>query len=852
MANLISKSSDVGLTAANGFATVEAGTGAIQQTRSAQTNTTTSYVYSSAFTGTNTKVCDGLLLFCLRNNTTGTVDVALSDDNGTTATRSVSVNASDLPVNAGWVFFKFGSTLTLDGGTDYKVGVKASVSNNATFFRNATAGNWTRLLRLTTTATAAAGDVMYIVGDLTAAGTLATRTYTMDSTASTDYGTGSDGTADNGIEIGNGGVLTYGTTASTNYYLKLSGSLNVWEGGTLNIGTTGSPIPRTSTAVLEFDPVADGGMGLIINKASTVNIQGLSRTSGKNIFYCKLNTDEAANSTSLGVDTDTGWLDNDQIVVASTTRTPTQTELGAMNGNANAADLTVDGFAGAGGGLANAHSGTSPTQGEIINITRNVKIRSATSTIMAYVFCDTTSTVDIDWAEFYYLGENATNKRGIEIATTTGSFSMQYSSIHDTEDGGIYITGGSANNITFSNNVTYNLNTVAGAGAPGGGFMVSAATSGTSITIDTCLFLASRMAANSSGVNAAVYLADLGLTFTNCTVAGANGAGSGAITMSEAGVATTTFSGITSHSNTPKGINASSANVFFNFTNLTLWRNGAAGLDNTANATGYQYWNIDTARIFGNTTQNIYIGVNGSNSNGVLKMKTFTVDSDASFSTATGVRVDGSGHTLFITDSTFGNTTAHTSGDINLASLSGQNNYAYLFNTILASSTEVQNQTTFFGPGAKVASQKHDQSSTTYKSFYRFGTIQSDQTTRHTASGYSWKMTPAIAGFKLLLPGPLTLDTFKVAVNASSLVTITAYVQKDGSYNGNAPRLVMVGGIIGGIASDVTASLTVASGNWEQLSVSGTPNEAGVIEYYFDCDGTAGNVYIDDIAITQA
>ena len=92
------------------------------------------------------------MLFCVGVTSSGTVSVALSDDGGVTATREVTVNATDLPTSAGWVFFKFASTLTLDGGVDYKVGVKSSVAANATFYRDATAGNWARYLRLTTAA----------------------------------------------------------------------------------------------------------------------------------------------------------------------------------------------------------------------------------------------------------------------------------------------------------------------------------------------------------------------------------------------------------------------------------------------------------------------------------------------------------------------------------------------------------------------------------------------------------------------------------------------------------------------------------------------------------------------------
>jgi hypothetical protein len=197
----------------------------------------------------------------------------------------------------------------------------------------------------------------------------------MDNTATTDFGTGgaSGGIVNqnnprnfNGLQIGQNGTLTWGTSAATAYYFKLSGNLTVWSGGTYNMGTTGTPCPRDSSMYLQLDSSAPAGFTFYSMLDSVVNIQGQSRTSGKNVWYCKLNTDEAVASTSLGVDTDTGWLDNDQIAIASTTRTNTQCESGTLNGNAGANTLTVDGFAGSGGGLAFAHSGTAPTQAEII------------------------------------------------------------------------------------------------------------------------------------------------------------------------------------------------------------------------------------------------------------------------------------------------------------------------------------------------------------------------------------------------------------------------------------------------------------------------------------------------------
>ena len=88
------------------------------------------------------------------------------------------------------------------------------------------------------------------------------------------------------------GTLTYGTNPSTNYLLRVKGDIHVYQFGALNIGSPGAEIPRSSTAVLQFQPnAADGDFGLNCRDYSVVNIAGLSRTAGKNIVKCKLTAD---------------------------------------------------------------------------------------------------------------------------------------------------------------------------------------------------------------------------------------------------------------------------------------------------------------------------------------------------------------------------------------------------------------------------------------------------------------------------------------------------------------------------------------------------------------------------------
>ena len=89
------------------------------------------------------------------------------------------------------------------------------------------------------------------------------------------------------------------------------------------------------------------------------------------------------------------------MIATATTTINTQCEIGALNGAAGASTLTVDGFAGTAGGLAFAHSGTSPTQAEIINLSRNVVIRgnSTSQSIAVRSFVNATA-FNIYWCRY--------------------------------------------------------------------------------------------------------------------------------------------------------------------------------------------------------------------------------------------------------------------------------------------------------------------------------------------------------------------------------------------------------------------------------------------------------------------
>jgi len=842
MPTLISKATG-NFTAATTWALVDA-TSKLDS-EAGYTTLTTAYVYSSAFTPGAITV-DGIAVKLAARvaSPTGTISVCLYDSTTLTIVKEVTINVSDLPTcsttnnEGGWIFFKFDAPVTLSATDSYQVGAKCSVASEATLYRDATAGNWSRMLRTTTEQAPAAGDQLDIMGEHTGAGTGNDITVTMDNILTTDFGPGTDGGT--AMVICKRGTLNYAYAAATNYYLKLSGNLIVYNGGTLTIGTTTNPIPRDSTAVLEFDPVADGGMGLIVRNGGTFTAQGLSRTALKNIVSCKLNTDEAVGSTVLGVDTDTGWLANDEIGIASTTRTASECEKRTLSVNASATELTIT------SGLTYAHSGTTPTQAEVILLTRNVKIRAATSSIVSYCNFKETATIDIDWVEFYYLGENVAGKKGIEIGTTTGSCNIQYSSVHDTEDWAIYHSGsGSGANTTISNNVLYNVCTA---------YNSSGAISHTSMAnlIITNNIVMYCPLASSYGF----YSNSNSGSFEGNTAVGVNGQGTYLISFQKS------IAGLTSHSNASYGlvlyIGATNA-AMITWSDFKIWRNSAAGIYfSTSSNYPMANYTFLNGNFFGNANDNILLQA----ASGIMVIENLIFDNcnisaDSTFATTDGLHLGGAGNynsfNITFKTCTFGVVSgiyrAHTN-DINIASTSTYVRFL-LENTALASANEIITLPTNLLIGSFIKSTKHDQTAGLHKSWFKYGIIQTDITYYKTASP-SQRLTPNNASYKL------ESGSKKAALNSGATATFSVWVRKSSvaaggaDYNGNQPRLVLKRNDAAGITADtVLDTMTVGLDTWEQLTGT-TPavTDDAVLEVVIDVDGTAGFVNVDDWSVT--
>ncbi|MFA6269145.1 MAG: hypothetical protein WC652_04985, partial [archaeon] len=131
------------------------------------------------------------------------------------------------------------------------------------------------------------------------------------------------------------------------------------------------------------------------------------------------------------------------------------------------------------------------------------------------------------------------------------------------------------------------------------------------------------------------------------------------------------------------------------------------------------------------------------------------------------------------------------------------------------------------------------------------GTINSDITNRHTASGIAWKLSPTSVNRNSNYP--LTLSIAKVACNANSQVVVKTWVKKSHATDIGA-KLVCSGGQIAGVIEDVTAT-KANDADYEELTLQFTPTEVGVVEIevwaYWVANAATQAVYVDDMTIAQ-
>jgi hypothetical protein len=134
---------------------------------------------------------------------------------------------------------------------------------------------------------------------------------------------------------------------------------------------------------------------------------------------------------------------------------------------------------------------------------------------------------------------------------------------------------------------------------------------------------------------------------------------------------------------------------------------------------------------------------------------------------------------------------------------------------------------------------------------YFYGATANWQTgTKHDTEQGAWKLAITSSNVNSRYMNKLKLAEF--AYNSGALVTVTAWVKKDHATNIVA-RLCIYADVVQGIATDITQT-KASDTNWEQLSITFTPSEAGVTELFLESWYVTGNSnnYVGTITISQA
>jgi len=168
----------------------------------------------------------------------------------------------------------------------------------------------------------------------------------------------------------------------------------------------------------------------------------------------------------------------------------------------------------------------------------------------------------------------------------------------------------------------------------------------------------------------------------------------------------------------------------------------------------------------------------------------------------------------------------------------------------LTSAIPVYPMTNDWDQSSGIFSQGQDGDTNKHIQYRQNGSISSDTATRHTASGISWKLSPAETVYTTAV-NPFFLSVAKVAVSAGTLVTASLWMRRTDI--GLTARLMCKGRQLLGVMSDVATNMTAAADTWEQVTITFTPTEVGVVEILAECwGGTTYSLYVDDFAVSQA
>jgi hypothetical protein len=749
---------------------------------------------------------------------------------------SVTINKSALNYNTNngsgtWYLVKIPTPPSLSSGTNYAIRVSNSAGSSGTNIYAISNGNSStahRFIVTSTTQAPASTDDLWVISEWTTGSTVNEITVTMDNTTSaTTFGSGN--ALYGGINLNMNSYFNYGTSASTNYYLRLNGSIWQSVGSSLSIGTSATTIPASSTAVLEFSGASQGfqqngqnpsvSFGTYI---SSISMRGENPTNP----YALLGADAAVSATSITTNISTGWKSGDQVVLAGTGSVATGQDLRTLSTDAVGTTLTIT------SGLTNAHGGSGDVIGEIINLTRNVKIRNSSASQGTFTLG--ANLVDIQGTEIRNMGilslsgvsrktfkyNSFYNSTQMSV-TATGPINIDYNCFYNC----LYFLRGPLGSTTTACTVNFNYFILA-----------TGASTGFEGNININPKFTDFIGNNASGLAATVLSAFGSIVFYNpgttfldklsngvvsaCTVHSSNG-GFGTYTLS-------------------------SLDVY----NCKAWRIGG-------NVAGFSIFNVQGLRMY---DCNFYGNLSTTYGSVLLQSATGVELYNCNMRGGTTI-VSTRGMVLATTfdavlkNCTFGTGQTNSVADVVI----NPNTFdkKILFDNCILNSTTKFSTLTNLVSNEFIKLQRYQQTNNNHYIYTRAGNASQLDSVIYKTGTASTRLIPLSTTFKHTSPVKI------IPISSGSTATVSVWVRKSSvsdasgaNYNGAQPRLMLAYSPsvfnYTGNSDEVLATMTAAVGTWEQLTATIPYTAIGNagFEVYVDCDGTTGWINVDDWSLS--
>jgi hypothetical protein len=286
---------------------------------------------------------------------------------------------------------------------------------------------------------------------------------------------------------------------------------------------------------------------------------------------------------------------------------------------------------------------------------------------------------------------------------------------------------------------------------------------------------------------------------------------------------------ITNYINNATGFTLLSTTYDCEFTFTNLNNNNSYGI--TCPGGGNRITFTNTCN---NVNSGLYLSGNGDNT---------IIGSNSKYNTTYGIQI-ASGSVL--PNRIFNITTSNnTTAGLYYAGLAGD----YCKNLTLGEATPVSTSMSYFYVQPLIIEQYGGTVGNNRRYYYQ-ANLFSQTATRHTASGIAWAayiLNGATRGYPF---SALEVPVFRRFVDSGSAITVTCWVRRGESSYG--VELICRGRQLAGVDSDVTDDISVGIDTWEQLSVTFTPSEVGVIEVSVLVWGGSASyaVFIDDVGVS--